>query len=837
MASSRCLSRFCAAPAIGAALFVPALAFAQAAPEAEPAPQSEGLEEIVVTATKRAQDVQDVPIAISALTGDDLVDRNITNTMDLMGALPNLQVTTAYGKTQPNFSLRGISVANEFNSTTASPVGVYVDEVYQSLRASHGGQLFDLERIEVVRGPQGTLFGRNTTGGAVNFFTRKPALGETNGELSAGYANYDTWRVAGAAEFTLIPDVLGVRFAGQVTQGDGYTKDPFDGRDYGTTDSFGARVTLLWAPSEAFEATFKLYASQDDPRGDAPVGIGQNPNGTNIVGYNRFDPARPKGATPGRGLREDEVEADTQGEYYTSTAGGVLTLKYSLGDAWEITSITGFDVAHYDLSPFDCDGSPFNLCAIRYDTRSKSWNQDLRVNYDADRLRVVGGFYAGRDRTETHNQPDFFNFLVEDLGVPVGVFNPPIGVGIGIIPDGTAACGAVVVDDVIFASLAPAFGIAASDRPPGAVGWWDARSFLDPVNCGGQLPISPIQLDQFYELSRPSFALYGEAEYDISEALTITAGLRYTWDTLEYRDGHTLVMSSDRGAIMASTVPYSFPYDPSLPDVEQSEKTRRVTGRVIARYAFTESISAYASYSRGYRAGAYNALAYQGTSQVYLADPEQVDAYELGMKSRFLDDRMQLNGAFFYYDYKNQQIQEVIQVTSYLRNVDGRLYGIELEALMQLADWWRVDSSLGWLDTRYDDDQILNPVTNVDIGGNQFQNAPDFTFTIGNDVTLLTRDAGSLITRFDANYMGNWEYDPYQGRIPASPQLDDGSDPYWLLNTRIAWDSEHYTISGWVKNLTDEYYNVYGLNINPFLLDYFQRGAPRTYGIDFTYKF
>ncbi|MBM4383040.1 MAG: TonB-dependent receptor plug domain-containing protein [Deltaproteobacteria bacterium] len=166
-----------------------ALASAALAQEAAPAPEDEGLEEIVVTATKRAQDVQDVPIAISALTGDDLVDRNITNTMDLMGALPNLQVTTAYGKTQPNFSLRGISVANEFNSTTASPVGVYVDEVYQSLRASHGGQLFDLERIEVVRGPQGTLFGRNTTGGAVNFFTKKPSLGEATGEVSAGYAN------------------------------------------------------------------------------------------------------------------------------------------------------------------------------------------------------------------------------------------------------------------------------------------------------------------------------------------------------------------------------------------------------------------------------------------------------------------------------------------------------------------------------------------------------------------------------------------------------------------------------------------------------------------------
>ncbi|HEU4430315.1 MAG TPA: TonB-dependent receptor plug domain-containing protein, partial [Myxococcota bacterium] len=205
MTSSTGLRAISAALAIG---FLPRLAGAQAAPQAEPAPQSEGLEEIVVTATKRAQDVQDVPIAISALSGDDLIDRNITNTMDLMGALPNLQVTTAYGKTQPNFALRGISVANEFNSTTASPVGVYVDEVYQSLRASHGGQLFDLERIEVVRGPQGTLFGRNTTGGAVNFFTKKPALGEINGEISAGYANYDTWRVSGAAEFTLIEDVL-----------------------------------------------------------------------------------------------------------------------------------------------------------------------------------------------------------------------------------------------------------------------------------------------------------------------------------------------------------------------------------------------------------------------------------------------------------------------------------------------------------------------------------------------------------------------------------------------------------------------------------------------------
>ena len=135
-----------------------------------------GLGEIIVTAQKREQNLQDVPAAVSAFSADDLQARGVTQTSDLMGTLPNLQVTSAYSTTQPNFSLRGISVANEFSASTASPVGVYVDEVYQSFRASHGQQLYDLDRVEVLRGPQGTLYGRNTTGGAINFITRKPDL-------------------------------------------------------------------------------------------------------------------------------------------------------------------------------------------------------------------------------------------------------------------------------------------------------------------------------------------------------------------------------------------------------------------------------------------------------------------------------------------------------------------------------------------------------------------------------------------------------------------------------------------------------------------------------------
>ena len=124
-----------------------------------------GIEEVTVTATKRKENLQDVPVSVTAVTGEELAEKTIFETSDLMGSAPNLQVTSAYSKTQPNFSIRGISVANEFSAATASPVGVYVDEVYQNFRASHGQQIFDLQQVEVIRGPQGTLFGRNTTGG------------------------------------------------------------------------------------------------------------------------------------------------------------------------------------------------------------------------------------------------------------------------------------------------------------------------------------------------------------------------------------------------------------------------------------------------------------------------------------------------------------------------------------------------------------------------------------------------------------------------------------------------------------------------------------------------
>jgi iron complex outermembrane recepter protein len=332
----------------------------------------------------------------------------VSETSDLQGFVPSLQITTPYGRTQPNFSLRGVSVANEFSSSTASPVGVYVDEVYQSFRASHGQQLFDLERVEVLRGPQGTLYGRNTTGGAISFFSNKPKLKDSEGKLTVGYGNYDTKTVEGAIEATLIPDELGIRFAGTFAKGDGWQYNPIQKRDTGTTDTVAGRVTLRWKPSADLDINLKGYIARDNPVAPNPYGLGQLAGGRDVLGYSRFDPAQ----NGGRALGRNEVAADTGGNYFTSSKGVALNIAYDINDSLSVTSITGYDYGKYSLSPFDCDGSPNNLCALRYNSTSKNFNQDLRFNYKSDKFNLVAGLYYGKDTIKTRNEIDFFGVLV-----------------------------------------------------------------------------------------------------------------------------------------------------------------------------------------------------------------------------------------------------------------------------------------------------------------------------------------------------------------------------------------------------------------------------------------
>ena len=257
----------------------------------------------------------------------------------------------------------------------------------------------------------------------------------------------------------------------------------------------------------------------------------------------------------------------------------------------------------------------------------------------------------------------------------------------------------------------------------------------------------------------------------------------------------------------------------------------------------------------GYRSGTFNGLAYQDVSQDYFLDSEKVNAYEIGLKSRLLGNSLQLNLAGFYYDYSNQQIAQIIGATSFLRAANGRVFGGEAELAFQASDRIRFDAALGYLNSKYTGNKIdpTDPSSlTLNINGNSFPNAPAWTASAGVDITLVDSGPHKFQVRGDVQYMGKYFFDPFgsYGQNPcdkpvagslvlaATPEIACGNPDYVLFNARATYTfDDRPSVSLWGKNLTNKFYYVYGLNLNAFYLDYFARGAPRTYGIEATMRF
>ena len=338
--------------------------------------------DVIVTAQRREQSVQSVPIAISAIAGNTLTTKGITNSANLAAAVPNLQVSSPYGSTQPNFSLRGISVANEYNANQASPIGVYVDDVYLASRTAHGMGLFDLERVEVLRGPQGTLFGRNTTGGAINFITKAPTLGGNEGYVEGGYGNFNTYTAQAAIETTMVEDQLGLRISGNFAKGDGQIRNVFaGGRDANSQDTLQGRATLRIRPGDGpLDIKLKVYGGRD-----------------------RGTQAAVHGLLPFRaGLDFFQINENRIGLNRTEAYGGSATIAYELSPALTFTSITSRDGGRQNLQQA-ADGSPLDVLDINWQSRFQQFSEEARFNYNGSRLKLVGGAFYGWDEVVTDN--------------------------------------------------------------------------------------------------------------------------------------------------------------------------------------------------------------------------------------------------------------------------------------------------------------------------------------------------------------------------------------------------------------------------------------------------
>jgi iron complex outermembrane receptor protein len=356
--------------------------------------KNEKIENIIVTAQKRAQSLQEVPVSVSAIGEDTLENLKMDSAADISAQVPNLQVSTPYGDVQPIFSIRGISMV-DYNTNQASPIGVYVDELAIGASFLQGLQLFDLERVEVLRGPQGTLYGKNTTGGAINVISIAPSFVE-EATVTASVGNYGRRELKGAGEIQLIDDTLGARLAFTSSKVDGYHDNLLDGKeDLSETDNYALRFSMLYQ-NENFDATLRLSKGKSDANTLAVVPIMTGPGDANYLGGTR---SSEYDSWEGEHNKAETFKVDSE--------GAALTMNFKMDD-YTFTSITGY-IKGDALNQADTDGSALRVLEIDFSSKSKQITQDFRLTSDFEGpFNFIAGVYYSSDTLDVANDYDLF---------------------------------------------------------------------------------------------------------------------------------------------------------------------------------------------------------------------------------------------------------------------------------------------------------------------------------------------------------------------------------------------------------------------------------------------
>lgn len=759
------------------------------------------LEEIVVTAQKRSESLQDVPVSISAISAGDIAGQKLRDAGEIAALVPNLQVTDPTGDGFPIFALRGVSMS-DFSLNQSSPVASYVDEVYKGSPAIQGVQIFDLERIEVLRGPQGTLYGKNSTGGAVNFITRKPTF-DSDGYVTAGYGNYDRMELSGAVQTPLIDDKLAVRIAGTWTQADGWMSNLNAGfNDGGAIDEYGLRATFLFQPSETFEAVLRLATGKQHAAnyGIVPFNISPDGAGGGVYGlYNLLGASDVVDYTRGDAEWSD-FAGGRNDKRRIKTDSVTLTMNWDVSDTLGFTSITSWDEGSF-YNPEDADGTPLAIIDADYFGETEQFTQDTRITSNlSGPFNFIAGLYYAKE--ETYNQTTLAFYQDVD-------FN---------------ADGALNYLDCLD-TLYTTFGLGQATAEGAGV---EAVLNSFDLSLAAFFP-GGCQAQNDFNQDRISKAAYFDGSYDLSEQLTLRFGVRYTEDETKLSDFSARILGNDDTPLL-NAIPYD-EADPFATAPNDSFKDSEWTGKVGLDYTTDSGTLYYASFSKGYRNGAYNAQAFFDPAELTRVAPEKLDSFEVGFKARLADNRVQLNGSAFSYSYKNQQFLNVDSATAAqtLINIDkSSVMGMELEMVAQVTPTLRLHAGVGLLDTEVKEGTL----SGVDLAGNSLVLAPSVNLNGAIQWDFLTTDSGMATLKLDAAHTGSHHFDIFN-----TDRLKQ--DGYTLFGARTEWTStnERWSAGLWVKNLFDTEYRTSVLDLAAFGYDYSHIGRSRTYGVDVTLRF
>jgi iron complex outermembrane receptor protein len=771
------------AGSITIAALMAAPAVAQQAPAAEPADDG-GLADIIVTAQKRSQNLQDVSATVQALTGEDLAKNGVNDVSRLEQLSPGL--VFAKGGNDTKIALRGANSNSTFADNT-SIVGFFVDGVFKPRASQQSRAFFDVQRLEVLRGPQGTLYGRNTLGGAVNIYTNAPDISEPglSGSIDSRYSRFNNFRnemVVNAG----ISDQFAARFALLTENSDGWVKNRI-GRNLGINDTFSFRASALWQPSDDIDLTLRVSRIAEDGN---PAGMFAINGACRTVATNGLtdpfgpvldcqNPRRGSGGTPRfdlidgtpglsnkdkRTVIRDYVHDDRLRETNITLEGnfdfGAVALK-SISSFSDYTSLLGND-SDYSSNPHGREWVEEN---------NKSYTQEIQLTSQWDGpLEITAGGYASYDEL-------FFSYsslrhTLDDLSAR---------------PNATSTNGVVlpVQTGTPIVSLANQINSASNNT-----------QFIDSRYLG----------------------VFGEAKFSLTDALRVIGGIRYNNERKKAINGNAAYFGSLTPTVAPDDPREVFPYDPATATATSNVKAtfENVTWRAGAEFDVNPDVLLYATASTGFLSGVMNQ---NGT----VTQPQKSRSYEIGVKSRFWDRRAELNVSLYDVRYSalatTFQIPNPNNVGSFITlSSNGgvlKARGAEVSLALLPVDGWRVSIGASYLDAEYGrfginlpgGFQVINgavPASRfIDLRGERPPYTPEFTFTAA---TSYDFDIGvgtltpQVQFRYSDSYFahGGLPYD-LSGFQPSFTQTD-------IRLTFLSLD-ERWSFEVFAENLEDEMLN------------------------------
>ena len=714
------------------------------------------LEEVVVVAQKRTASAQDVPMAISAVNGETARDLGWSNAGDIVTQIPNVTLDESAARSEPNFRVRGLG-AEVLNPAGQSPVGVYVNEVYINNLQGRGIALFDLDRVEVLRGPQGTLWGKNTTAGAIHFVTRRPSH-EADGYALATVGVLEDatqWTLEGAAGGSIAADTLAGRVAFKIQDSEDWVDNEFPGgEDLGGFESTALRGALLFTPNEVFDAHLVLSYSDYDGRFRE-----SHPLGGTIWGYQERDGI-------GFNVSQNSPGQDDFAEIFSLTLGA----NWVVGDGgWILSSVTGFNSV--DAGFFeDDDFSPADGIVFDRNTDASQWSQEIRLaSSEEQRFRWILGAYAFHEDLDSSYNLNFssvptqFGFSAADLFRHVP--NPGGG-------------------EPAFLRAMPFF------------------VFVQPVPLPTGADSLVVRTQEKRE--RNSYAVFGNLDLDVAEDWSLNVGLRYTSDEEEIDMQLLNFFISGFGHLdfASRTSEFGAPY--VLFDVQDEEDWGELSGDVTLNWAVNQDSIAYLKYSHGYRAGQYN-ITNTLAEDFSLVDPEFLDAYELGAKTTLLDGNLEVNGAVYYYDYTDIIVNifnPVAGAVTLLNGDDASVVGAEVDFRYAPTASLYVSGGLGYSKTKFLADAASAPDSTPGfVKGNQFAQSPKWTANLLVQYSIPLSSGAFVRLQTDWLHQGK-----SHGEVSNAPAFGLGSRT--LGNAAVSYETAdaRWQVMLWVRNLLDEKY-------------------------------